>query len=69
MVERELPPNYDWRRGYYSAADELMNFINALDSSEMSGREVRSAIYGKALEMRPPETAQPPRSEHKGSIR
>lgn len=39
--------------GFYAAGEALMHFINELDSSEMTGRQVRSAIYGKALELRP----------------
>ena len=40
-------------RGYYTAADDLANFINALDTSQMDGKQVRTAIYSKCLEMRP----------------
>lgn len=49
---REVKPLL-WCEGYYAAGDEIMNFINQLDSGDMSGREVRSAIYGKCLEMSP----------------
>jgi hypothetical protein len=39
--------------GYYDAADEMMNFINQLDTSGMNAADVRSAIYHKCLEMKP----------------
>lgn len=43
----------DFSRGFYAALDHICHFINALDSSEMTAREVRSRIYGECLEARP----------------
>lgn len=39
--------------GFYAAGDELMQWMNSLDSSEMTPRQVRSAVFRKILEMRP----------------
>jgi hypothetical protein len=39
--------------GYYDATEEMMNFINQLDTDGMSGADVRSKIYHKCLEMKP----------------
>lgn len=35
-------------------ADKLMNWLNSLDTSEMSTKDVRSAVYRWALDYRPP---------------
>jgi hypothetical protein len=48
-----------FRDGYLTAAEVVMHFINALDSSEMDANAVRSAIYHKCLEMRPPQPLDP----------
>ena len=42
------------RSGFNAGVDYIANFINALDSEGMTGREVRSAIYSACLEARPP---------------
>jgi len=41
------------RRSYMQAMDDVMNFLNSLDSSEMSPKEVRSAVYSFCMEARP----------------
>lgn len=46
-------------RGYFSALDDVMNFINALDSGDMDARQVRSTIYGYCLEARPTALSRP----------
>ncbi len=38
---------------YYSACDEIIHWMNATDSSEMSVQQFRSALNLKLLEMRP----------------
>lgn len=43
----------DYRRGWFGALDHVCHFINSLDSSDMTVREVRSAIYGECLGSRP----------------
>ena len=53
--------NHEYRRGFYDALDRIMNFINALDSGDMTPRDVRSAIYGKALELRPASNEKEPK--------
>lgn len=40
-------------QGFWAGLDHVANFINALDTSEMTGREVRSAIYAECLSARP----------------
>lgn len=44
------------RRGFNAGLDHIANFINALDSSEMSGRDVRSAIYSECLTASTPDS-------------
>lgn len=39
--------------GYYTALEELANWLNSLDSGDMTTKQVRKAIYHKILEMRP----------------
>ncbi|APR52017.1 hypothetical protein CA223_06670 [Sphingomonas koreensis] len=43
----------DEARGYWRGLDHIANFINALDSSAMSAKEVRTAIYAECLTARP----------------
>ncbi len=40
-------------RGYWRATDELLVWINALDTEHMNPAQVRSAFYQKLMEMRP----------------
>lgn len=52
--------------GYYRATEDMTHFINSFDSEEMSGNEVRSALYAWALEARPYgkfKTERDPRGE------
>ena len=51
-------PSVDYQRGFYDGLDRLANFINSLDSGDMNGRQVRSAIYGKILELIPRTKAE-----------
>lgn len=39
--------------GFYDCGDRILAWINQLDSSEMSVKEVRSALVAKILEMQP----------------
>lgn len=50
----------DYRRGWFSALDHICHFINALDSGDMDGRQVRSAIYGECLRSVPANTPPDP---------
>ena len=34
-----------FERGFFAALDHICGFINALDSSDMTGKQVRSAVY------------------------
>lgn len=40
----------EYQRGRYEAFDHIANFINALDTSEMTAKDVRTAIYTECLE-------------------
>ena len=39
--------------GFYEAGDNLLHWLNSLDSSEMSVKDFRSALVHKILEMSP----------------
>lgn len=41
-------------------ADKLMNWLNALDSSEMQAKDVRSAVYHWVLDFRPQKPVMSP---------
>lgn len=52
----ELIPTDDLRsfsRGFYAALDHIAGFINSLDSGDMSGKQVRTAIYSECLTAKP----------------
>jgi hypothetical protein len=51
------------RSGFNAGLDHIANFINALDSSEMTGRDVRSAIYSECLTARPRASLSSPVKE------
>jgi hypothetical protein len=40
-------------RGYYQALDDIECWINACDSSEMTVKEFRTALYSEILTLRP----------------
>lgn len=47
------PEKLAYSRGFYDALDHIAGFINALDSGEMTAKDVRSAIYSECLTARP----------------
>lgn len=42
-----------YREGYFQCGDDIMNWINAQDSSEMTVKEFRSLLWTKILDCRP----------------
>lgn len=46
----------NFARGFLSGLDHVAGFINSLDSADMSGKQVRSAIYSECLTARPTRT-------------
>jgi hypothetical protein len=43
----------EYSRGFYQFGDDILNWLNSLDSTEMEAKDVRSAITHKILDMRP----------------
>lgn len=55
----------DKRRGFMAGLDHIANFINSLDTADMSAKEVRSAIYAECLTARTPHSAPRPLDREK----
>lgn len=49
---------HHFNRGYYHALDEVMNWINACDSGEMTVKEFRSLLWLRLLDMRPNDASR-----------
>lgn len=45
--------NNTYNNGYYSAGEELMGWINSLDTSDFTVKKLRKYINYKVLDMRP----------------
>jgi hypothetical protein len=60
----------EFSRGFFAALDHIAAFINALDSGDMTGKQVRTAIYSECLTARPTPTKggqrQPRNDPHRG---
>ena len=44
---------HHFNSGYYQALDDIACWLQACDSSEMTVRDFRSALYTQILELRP----------------
>ena len=42
-----------FNKGYYQFGDDIMHWLNALDSSDMTVRDFRSALWHFILESKP----------------
>lgn len=48
-----------FREGYYQCGDDVMNWLNSLDSSEMTVTDFRNALNHFVLTIRPDFTRYP----------
>lgn len=46
--------DHAFRDGFFTATEKMMGWINSLDSSDMTPKQIRSVIYEKLQELRPP---------------
>jgi hypothetical protein len=51
------PKNFHFNRGFYECGDDIMFWLNSLDTSEMEIKDLRSAIWHFILERRPNDTS------------
>ncbi len=45
----------EFNNGYWAATDDILSWINSVDSGDMLVKDFRSAINKRILDMRPPK--------------
>lgn len=59
IEQDQLTPQYggeqkrQYSSGYYSACDDIVNYINCLDTQSMTASEVRKSIYHYTMQLKP----------------